>query len=104
MRTKRPPKPKLFEKPGRVEAMKAKCAECMGDYIDGRQDCELITCPLYAYNSLRTKLPDLGWRDNGSHKAANRKLAKERLKEARRSTVAQGVADEAEKRKAKVRK
>lgn len=31
------------------EAIKAKCYECMGNYEDGRDDCEVTTCPLYGY-------------------------------------------------------
>jgi len=28
-------------------AMKVKCAECMGWYLDGRLDCTIKTCPNY---------------------------------------------------------
>jgi hypothetical protein len=30
------------------ELIKLKCRECMNDYVDGRVDCEIITCALYA--------------------------------------------------------
>lgn len=31
------------------QAIIAKCCDCMGYYIDGREDCEQIACPLYGY-------------------------------------------------------
>ena len=34
----------------RKGAMLAKCYECMGYYKDGVEDCQMPTCPLYAYN------------------------------------------------------
>ena len=33
----------------RGDSLKAKCYECMGYYIDGRQDCRVKSCPLYPY-------------------------------------------------------
>lgn len=36
----------------RGKAIMAKCYECMGYYMDGRQDCKCVTCPLYPYNPL----------------------------------------------------
>lgn len=33
----------------RGDAIKAKCADCMSDYADGRLDCEIYDCPLYPY-------------------------------------------------------
>ena len=33
----------------RTEAMKAKCYECMGYFLDGAMDCEVKTCPMYQY-------------------------------------------------------
>jgi hypothetical protein len=41
-----------FQKGGKLsrkEAMLAKCADCMGGYGDGRRDCEVPGCPMYAY-------------------------------------------------------
>jgi hypothetical protein len=32
-----------------LKAMAAKCAECMSDYVDGREDCGIHDCPLYPY-------------------------------------------------------
>jgi hypothetical protein len=29
------------------QSIKAKCCDCMGDFIDGRNDCEIEDCPLY---------------------------------------------------------
>lgn len=48
------------------QAILAKCADCMGDYIDGREDChgdglQGGICPLYAfmpYNVNRQKKTD----------------------------------------------
>lgn len=46
------------------EAIMAKCFECSNGYIDGKEDCQLPDCPLYAFmpynpnrqnNILRTK-------------------------------------------------
>jgi len=31
------------------QAIKAKCAECMGNYADGRISCENPKCPLWMY-------------------------------------------------------
>ena len=33
----------------RMQAMLAKCCECMAYYVDGRISCVLPTCPLYPY-------------------------------------------------------
>jgi hypothetical protein len=33
----------------RGESLVAKCCECMGYYVDGRESCGIVTCPLYAY-------------------------------------------------------
>jgi hypothetical protein len=30
-------------------AINAKCADCMGDYADGRDDCDMQKCPLYPW-------------------------------------------------------
>ena len=34
---------------GRKQAMDAKCADCMGYYVDGRGDCKMEFCPMYPY-------------------------------------------------------
>lgn len=39
----------------RDQAIKAKCADCCGYYIDGRLDCEISGCPLYRYMPYRGK-------------------------------------------------
>jgi hypothetical protein len=44
-----------------VEAILAHCHECLGHYIDGRQDCENRRCPLYAYMPFAKLEPDFGW-------------------------------------------
>ena len=37
----------------RAGAMKAKCKECMHDYVDGRRDCVVPACPLYSWMPYR---------------------------------------------------
>jgi hypothetical protein len=40
------------------QAIQAKCADCMADYIDGRDDCNTPLCPLYdrmPYSSQKRK-------------------------------------------------
>lgn len=39
----------------RDQAIKAKCADCSGYYIDGRIDCELRECPLYPFTPYKKK-------------------------------------------------
>ncbi len=40
------------------QAILAKCADCMGYYFDGKVDCQLPDCPLYAFMPYRIdKLP-----------------------------------------------
>ena len=39
----------------RDQAIKAKCCDCMGYYIDGRMDCEVPDCPLYPFMPYRGK-------------------------------------------------
>lgn len=40
----------LNSKPlSRMQAMKAKCFECMNGFLDGRQDCKIKDCPLYPW-------------------------------------------------------
>lgn len=36
-------------------AMRAKCYECMGFYVDGAVDCGIPTCPLYPFMPYRFK-------------------------------------------------
>lgn len=43
------------EKLTRDQAIKAKCCECLGYYIDGRADCETPDCPLYPFMPYRGK-------------------------------------------------
>ena len=32
-----------------VSAIKEKCKECMADYVDGKRDCQIFECALYAW-------------------------------------------------------
>ena len=37
------------EKLTRDKAIKAKCYECMGYFVDGLHDCKVLSCLLYPY-------------------------------------------------------
>ena len=57
-------------------AIQAKCAECMSNYEDGRQDCMMKDCPLYPwmpYNLLKGKKP-VGERRAGPGKDQMKKV------------------------------
>jgi hypothetical protein len=44
------------DRPSMIQAIKAKCKDCMSDYVDGRLDCEIPDCSLYywmPYGQLR---------------------------------------------------
>ena len=51
-----------------LRAIQAKCADCTGNYADGRVSCELAECPLFQYHPYnlarrkkkRTRIIDLG--------------------------------------------
>ena len=45
----------LGEKLTPRQMMRAKCAECMGGFADGRLDCEIPECPLYPVQPYRKK-------------------------------------------------
>jgi hypothetical protein len=49
------------EKPTRALAMRAKCHECMGGYLDSRDDCGIKTCALYSWMPYAADPPDLTW-------------------------------------------
>jgi hypothetical protein len=36
-------------------AIQAKCCECNGYWIDGRQDCKMPSCPLYPWQPYKNK-------------------------------------------------
>lgn len=55
------------------QSIRAKCAECMGNYEDGRKDCTNEGCPLYP------------WMPYGTKKRAKKQMneeTKEKLREA----------------------
>lgn len=33
-----------------LQAIKAKCADCVGNYADGRVSCEMPECPLFPFH------------------------------------------------------
>ena len=41
----------------RGEAIKAKCYDCMGQFIDGKFDCEGTDCSLYSFRGYKGKNP-----------------------------------------------
>ena len=43
------------EKITRKEAMDAKCYDCMGYFVDGRQDCLVKHCPLFPFRPYKDK-------------------------------------------------
>lgn len=45
----------------RKRAITQKCHDCMGQYRDGRRDCEVTRCPLYTYMPYRRLPPDTSW-------------------------------------------
>lgn len=42
----------------RAQAIHAKCAECCGDYQDGRFDCLIPACPLHPFMPYRGELEE----------------------------------------------
>lgn len=48
-------------RPSLVEAIKCKCCECNANYDDGRYDCKIRHCPLYARMPYRRLFPDYSW-------------------------------------------
>lgn len=41
----------------RKRAIELKCWDCQGEYLDGKEDCEVTSCPLYAFMPYREKEP-----------------------------------------------
>ena len=39
-------------------SIKAKCAQCMDNYVDGKIDCDIPTCPLHPWQPYQTKKED----------------------------------------------
>lgn len=46
------------EKLTKVQALKAKCYDCMGYFADGRADCMVYDCALYPFMPFSTKKPE----------------------------------------------
>lgn len=70
-------------RPGLREACRNKCFDCCGDMIDGRQDCQIVSCALYYWQPYRKLKPDLSWRTEGMHLSKNRAALRERIKATR---------------------
>lgn len=75
---------KKGEAPGAPEARRAMCFECMGDMLDGRADCEIVTCPIYFWQPYRKLEPDYTWRTEGSHLKNNFKRLREEAQRSKR--------------------
>ena len=56
-------KKKKKQRLSRVNAVKAKCLECIGYPADGRVDCQVTGCPLYYWQPYRELDPDTSWND-----------------------------------------
>jgi len=46
---------------GYTAMFRAKCFRCMGNFYDGRADCDIPSCPIYYWMPYREKDPDLNW-------------------------------------------
>jgi hypothetical protein len=94
-------KPKVKETkrgvPGMAEMIKAFCAQCMGDYLDGRDDCGNPKCPLYRSMPYGKLEPDYEWRTTGGHRNENRRILKFQI-------IKEGVAAKVAKKKKKKKK
>jgi len=71
---------KKAKRPSMRQAMRAQCFICCGDMLDGRIDCEIVTCPIYYWQPYAKLEPDLSWQQTGSHLQKNRKALREGLK------------------------
>ena len=52
---------KKTPRPSMAKAVRAKCADCMGFFKDGRKDCEVTCCSLYYWQPYRKLEPDTRW-------------------------------------------
>jgi len=43
-------------------AVESKCADCMHYWADGKKDCQVTSCSLYAWQQYRELEPDVEWR------------------------------------------
>lgn len=57
-------------KPSRTKAMLAKCYECMAGYVDGKEDCECVKCPLYPWMPYAKLDANLAWLDINTKRKA----------------------------------
>ena len=60
-----------------MESIHAKCADCMGYYVDGRVDCKVPTCPLYPfmfYNKRKRTARRKRGANSGSIRQSTKKL------------------------------
>ncbi len=50
-------------KPTMKLAIMAHCHDCVGEYLDGKIDCQNPRCPLYSFYPHRKMEPSLWWLD-----------------------------------------
>ncbi|RPI50786.1 MAG: hypothetical protein EHM49_08065 [Deltaproteobacteria bacterium] len=59
------------------QAILAKCADCMGYYLDGRLDCEIEDCPLYPFMPYRIEAQKSSKATSEAPQKQNRPLIEE---------------------------
>ena len=52
---------KKSDKPARTLVLRAICHQCLGRYLDGKMDCQVVACPAYSYMPYAKLQPDLEW-------------------------------------------
>ena len=62
-------------KPTLLNALRAKCHNCMCSYGDGKIDCENVRCSLYRWMPYRKLEPDLSWCEIHPRRVGNVKFA-----------------------------
>jgi len=50
-----------MKKGGWLHAIQWQCHQCMGEYQDGKVDCEITYCSLYEWMPYRKLEPDKTW-------------------------------------------
>ena len=70
-----------------MNAIKSKCHECMGQFVDGRRDCENTACSLYSYMRYAKKTPDLEWTKYSPSASGFKERVKRELSEEERAVI-----------------
>jgi len=81
-----------------LNAIRSKCHDCMGHYVDGRVDCENTACALYSYMPYAIREPDPSWaRYNSKRAGLHVRLARE-LSDEERAAIADRLRKMREKK------